>query len=913
MFKKLSLGVRITIAAGVPFLVALFFMAGSITDSYRIYREMEQAETFSQLATRISALVHETQKERGASGVFMGSRGVKFGPELDQQRQTTDQRITELSAFLADFDAGVDYGELTATLAEATSLLAALPDYRDQASSLNVPAGKVLGLYTQHNAKMLDVISVITKSNTDADMVQASTAYVNFLLGKERAGIERAIMSKTFAEDRFASGTLRKFGTLVTAQATYFDGFVRQAAPAQVAFFEERMGDPVTAEVQRMRDIAFATGEVRTGGFGIDSKAWYTASTGRINLMKKVDDYLANDIRGSISVDDAALGSLLEFTTAVSALVHETQKERGLTAGYVGSERKSFGSELASQRRSTTARYSELQQYVVDLPKETTTPKYQAVLNRAVTNLGQLQEHRKQVDGGSISTVAAIGWYTNQNSLLLDVVAETATVTNRADISTSLIAYANFLQGKERAGVERAVLNKTFATDRFADGALQKFGALVAAQNTYFDVFSVLSTPKQVAFFTQTMTGPHVNNVNNHRDTAFQVGVVNTNGFGVDPAHWFTTITAKINLMKEVENRLVADMGELADQKRTSARTTLLTAGGATLVSMVIVSLLVLAVSKSITRPFQRIFRGLKSFSAAELEDTSITFNRIIGGITDSMQQVSDASAQVAGASQSLAESTSEQAASLEETAASLEEMAAMTRTNSENSSRADELSTHNHTSAQQGNESMVKLSEASSEISSIIKTIEEIAFQTELLALNAAVEAARAGDHGKGFAVVAEEVRSLAKRASAAAGETGSLIDNSVKLSQDGAKAVQEIVTGVAEVSDLVDGISQASEQQAQGVGEVNTAVGQMDTVIQKNAATAEESAAAAEELSAQAAATQRLLDELIGLVKGNTGQAAPRRRATTPPPAVARRPAPAARFEQEVIPLDEDIFEMN
>jgi len=581
----------------------------------------------------------------------------------------------------------------------------------------------------------------------------------------------------------------------------------------------------------------------------------------------------------------------------------------------VGSGRKNFGTELASQRRSTAARYTELQQHVADLPQDAATPKYLAVLNQAVANLGQLDGHRKQVDDGSISTVKAIGWYTHQNSLLLDIVSETATTTDRGDIRTSLIAYANFLQGKERAGVERAVLNKTFAADRFADGALRKFGALVTAQNTYFDVFSALATPQQVEFFRQTMTGPDVKNVNNFRDAAFMVGVVNSNGFGVDPAHWFTTITAKINLMKEVENRLVADMGELAGQKRAAARTTLLTAGSIALASMVIVALLVFVVSRSIMRPFQLIFRGLKSFSTNELENTSDMFNRIIDGMTDSMQQVNDASAQVADASQSLAESTSEQAAALEETAASLEEMAAMTRTNSENSSRADELSTQNHSAAQQGNDSMVKLSEASSQISTIIKVIEEIAFQTNLLALNAAVEAARAGDHGKGFAVVAEEVRSLAKRASEAAGETGSLIENSVKLSQEGARAVQEIVTGVAEVSDLVDGISQASEQQAQGVGEVNTAVGQMDSVVQQNASTAEESAAAAEQLSAQAAATQSLVDELIGLVKGSTGQAAPRPVAAAPARAV-RKAAPAQPsrgYEQEVIPLDEDVFEMN
>ncbi len=143
------------------------------------------------------------------------------------------------------------------------------------------------------------------------------------------------------------------------------------------------------------------------------------------------------------------------------------------------------------------------------------------------------------------------------------------------------------------------------------------------------------------------------------------------------------------------------------------------------------------------------------------------------------------------------------------------------------------------------------------------------------MLALNAAVEAARAGDHGKGFAVVAEEVRGLAKRAANAAGETGTLIENSVQLSLDGAQAVQNIVSGVTEVKSLVEGISVASGEQAKGIEEVNKAVSLLDSIVQQNASGSEETAAAAEELSAQAATTQNLVDELVRIVTGSAPKA--------------------------------------
>ena len=292
--------------------------------------------------------------------------------------------------------------------------------------------------------------------------------------------------------------------------------------------------------------------------------------------------------------------------------------------------------------------------------------------------------------------------------------------------------------------------------------------------------------------------------------------------------------------------------------------------------------------SNAITRPFQQIFRGLKSLSTAELKDTAETFNRIIDGMTSGIAQVDVAAGQVASASQQLAEGASEQASSLEETSAALEQMVAMTSANAGNAKEANDVACHAHRSAEEGDKTMTAINESSGQISKIIKVIEEIAFQTNLLALNAAVEAARAGEHGKGFAVVADEVRNLAQRAAQAAGETTGLIDNAVTKSKQGTAAIQEIVGGVTKVTELLNGISRASEEQAMGVDQVNTAVSQMDKVTQQNASGAEESAAAAEELSAQAAATKSLVDELVVLVKGEdqVHSTSPRRRIDGPSP---------------------------
>ncbi len=270
-----------------------------------------------------------------------------------------------------------------------------------------------------------------------------------------------------------------------------------------------------------------------------------------------------------------------------------------------------------------------------------------------------------------------------------------------------------------------------------------------------------------------------------------------------------------------------------------------------------------------------------------------------IAGLTEGAQQVNAAASQISGAAQHLAAGASEQASSLEETSAALEQMAAMTRTCAENANQANELAATARTKADESDRTMGQLNTAmdainqsSSQISKIIKVIEEIAFQTNLLALNAAVEAARAGEHGKGFAVVAEEVRNLAQRAAAAAKDTTNLIEGSVDRAKEGttvaqsaAQALQGIVGDVGQVAELLKGISRASNEQAQGVEQVNVAVSQMDQVTQQNAAGAEESASAAEELSAQAVALNSVVAGLAALISGRRETVATTENATTTP----------------------------
>jgi len=346
------------------------------------------------------------------------------------------------------------------------------------------------------------------------------------------------------------------------------------------------------------------------------------------------------------------------------------------------------------------------------------------------------------------------------------------------------------------------------------------------------------------------------------------------------------------------------------------------------------------------------IFAILTGLALSALITTSITrpVNQIIADLDASAEQVTSASGQIRSAASSLAEGATSQAASLEQTSSALEQMASMTRQNADNATRTSQTTGKTVELIDVGAKAVVNMSQAMGEIndsaekiSRIIKTIEEIAFQTNLLALNAAVEAARAGEAGKGFAVVADEVRNLAQRSAQAARDTASLIEGTVRRVHNGSEIAatldtefKEIDTGAKEVGRLVTEISSATSEQAQGVDQVNTAVAQMDKVTQQNAANAEECASASDELSTQAESLKHIVDDLVGLVTGTRQQSSaldsrplPRRSTGGTARLTARRspgaapisgtapkrlPGPASAPKvmrpSEVIPLDGDDF---
>ena len=251
--------------------------------------------------------------------------------------------------------------------------------------------------------------------------------------------------------------------------------------------------------------------------------------------------------------------------------------------------------------------------------------------------------------------------------------------------------------------------------------------------------------------------------------------------------------------------------------------------------------------------------------------------NETLLQVSEAAVQVSAGAEQVSSGAQALSQGTTQQASSVEELSATIAEISHQVSENAQNaeqaSSKANEVGVVASDSSNRMKrmlEAMADISSSSNEIGKIIKTIEDIAFQTNILALNAAVEAARAGAAGKGFAVVADEVRNLASKSADASKNTAALIETSVaavrngeEIAKETAESLESVLTGTEEMAHTIDKISSASKEQSSAISQVTLGMDQINAVIQTNSATAEESAAASEELSSQSEMLKGLISQ--------------------------------------------------
>lgn len=550
--------------------------------------------------------------------------------------------------------------------------------------------------------------------------------------------------------------------------------------------------------------------------------------------------------------------------------VHESQKERGYTAGYLKSKGAKFSSELVNQHKSADVKKAELLSFIEDFNAQSYGTELNMALQKALATLNQIDGTRSSVSSLNIAPGKAISYYTNMHAEFFEVIRSVAKLSTDASLTTQVNAYVSFLLSKERAGLERAVLTGTFAANQFGKGGYEKFIKLVSEQDAYNDVFLSNATTQQKTMFNEKMNSDAVKKVNEMRTVAKEKSI--TGRFGIDAGAWFSTVTQKINLLKEIEDGVAADVVGLADSIKTKSYASFITSLAIALMVLIVSILISISVASGIIRQMKVLNVAVEQVSAGDLtiaiddsgrDEFSETLSNlkimveklkeVISKVMESSNNISAAGVEMSDSSQQMSEGATEQASAAEEISSSMEEMVANIQQNTDNAKQTEKIAESASSEIQNGSNAVNETVDSMKTIASKISIIGEISRQTNLLALNAAVEAARAGEHGKGFAVVAAEVRKLAERSQNAAVEIDELSSTSVDVAQKSGVLLKEIVPNIQKTSDLVQEITAASVEQNTGAEQINNAIQQLNEIVQQNAATAEELAASSEELNSQ------------------------------------------------------------
>jgi len=274
---------------------------------------LKKVDTLVDMSAVISRFVHETQKERGMSAGYLGSKGQNFADKLPGQRESTDKRIDEFKKFISTVNFSLFPAELRQGVESINKQLEELQDKRDSVTAQTIALGDTLKYYTSLNKKLLDIVPLAGKMSDNERLAKALIAYSSFLYSKERAGIERAVFSVAFGKKNMDKALLSRAVTLIAEQNSYMYSFLSIAEDDIKKYYADKMEDPSVKEVLNLREKAFAD------DFSTDAVYWFGTITKKIDILKDIDDYISGSAKKIISAGiNEASSSMISSIALIS-------------------------------------------------------------------------------------------------------------------------------------------------------------------------------------------------------------------------------------------------------------------------------------------------------------------------------------------------------------------------------------------------------------------------------------------------------------------------------------------------------------------------------------------------------------------------------------------------------------------
>ena len=577
------------------------------------------------------------------------------------------------------------------------------------------------------------------------------------------------------------------------------------------------------------------------------------------------------------------LEELVKLANHLSRFVHELQKERGVSAVYQGSQGKQMGENLPQQRRLTDKYRAELQTFLASFDGARHGAGLSAELNRTLGMIGELDGKREEITRLAITPAEGVAYFTNTNMQSVRTMAQIALASKSIDTSNAISAYVGFLYGKEKTGQERAVGAAGISARKFTEDGYLRFVQVTAEQGTYLSGFDSYAPEAIKKFYAQTVVGHDVDEVARIRKIVFAGGLTGDLK-GTEGPYWYKVTTAKIDLMKKVEDKIAEQLEALALDESTRAETALLITLGGVAILLAVTAALGIVIVRGITGPVAnitgamgRLAKGDKTIEISGTENKDeigamaravVIFKQnmiradelavketqsvkarehrarlmeeLAGGfdseVSDTLTMVKSASTELhatAAAMTATAEeskrqvtvaaaATEQSSANVQTVAASAEQLSASINEISRQVAQSANIAQRAVTEAAHTNGTVRSLAESAERIGEVVKLIREIASQTNLLALNATIEAARAGDAGKGFAVVASEVKSLAGQTEKATEEITGQITAIQSASAQAVQAIKGISSTIGEISEIATAIAGAVEEQGASTEEI-------------------------------------------------------------------------------------------